>query len=80
MAKQVAAYSQPNTNFAGFYQPDAAATAMVATKADPKLIADDLAQFENMMRSLRHQAEREIDKKHDGADPQGSRSAQSGGE
>jgi hypothetical protein len=68
MAKQVAAYSQPNTNFAGFYQPDAAATAMVATKADPKLIADDLAQFDNMMRSLRSQAEREIEKKH--SDPQ----------
>jgi hypothetical protein len=70
MAKQIAAYAQPNTNFAGFYQPDAAATAMVATKADPKLIADDLAQFDNMMRSLRHQAEREIDRKHQGADPQ----------
>jgi hypothetical protein len=70
MAKQVAAYSQPSTQFAGFYQPDAAATAMVATKADPKLIADDLAQFENMMRTARHQAEREIDKKHAGGDPQ----------
>jgi hypothetical protein len=70
MAKQVAAYSQPHTNFAGFYQPDAAATAMVATKADPKLIADDLAQFENMMRNLRHQTEREIDKKHERSDAQ----------
>jgi hypothetical protein len=70
MAKQVAAYSQPHTNFAGFYQPDAAATAMVATKADPKLIADDLVQFENMMRNLRHQTEREIDKKHERSDAQ----------
>src|SRR4051794_2793643 len=70
MAKQVAAYSQPKTNFAGFYQLEAAATAMVATKADPKLIADDLAQFENMMRTLRNQAEREIDKNHKGADPE----------
>src|SRR3954452_4488708 len=70
MAKQVAAYSQPHTNFAGFYQPDATATAMVATKADPKLIADDLVQFENMMRNLRHQTEREIDKKHQRSDPQ----------
>jgi hypothetical protein len=70
MAQQMAAYSQPNTNFAGFYQTDAAATAMVATKADPKLIADDLAQFENMMRTARHQVEREIDKKHEGADPE----------
>lgn len=68
MAQQMAAYSQPNTNFGGFYQPDAAATAMVATKADPKLIADDLAQFDNMMRTFRSQTEREIEKKH--TDPQ----------
>jgi hypothetical protein len=41
---------------------------MVATKADPKLMADNIAQMENVMRNLRHQAEREIDKKH--SDPQ----------
>jgi hypothetical protein len=41
---------------------------MVATKADPKLMADNIAQMENMMRNLRHKAEREIDKKH--TDPQ----------
>jgi hypothetical protein len=68
MAEQLAAYSQPSTKFGGFYQPDAAATAMVATKADPKLMADNIAQMENMMRNLRHKAEREIDKKH--TDPQ----------
>jgi hypothetical protein len=68
MAEQLAAYSQPNTKFGGFYQPDAAATAMVATKADPKLMADNIAQMDNVMRNLRHQAEREIDKKH--SDPQ----------
>jgi hypothetical protein len=70
MAQQVAAYSQPNTNFAGFYQPDAAATAMVATKADPKVIADDLAQFENMMRTIRQQSDREIDRSPKISDPE----------
>ena len=70
MAQQVAAYSQPSTRFAGFYQTDAAATAMVATKADPKLIADDLAQFENMMRTMRQQTEREIDKKENTRNPE----------
>ncbi len=70
MAQQIAAYSQPSTNFAGFYQPGAAATAMVATKADPKLIADDLAQFENMMRSVRQQSDREIDHNKKITDPE----------
>jgi len=69
MAQQMAAYSQPNTNFAGFYQPDAAATAMIATKADPKVIADDLAQFENMMRTMRQQSDREIEKNSKIGDP-----------
>jgi hypothetical protein len=70
MAEQIAAYSQLNTNFAGFFQPDAAATAMVAAKADPKLVADDLAQIEDLMKSLRHQVERDVEKKHKDADPQ----------
>jgi hypothetical protein len=35
MADQIAAYGEPRTNFAGFYQPDAAATVTFATKADP---------------------------------------------
>lgn len=70
MAKQLAAYTQPSTNFAGFYQTDAAATAMVATKADPNLAAEDLAQFENMLSSLRQQTARKIDKWENGPDTQ----------
>jgi uncharacterized membrane protein len=62
MAKQVAAYGQPHTNFAGFYQPDAAITATVSTDADPKLIAEDLTQFENMLRNVRQQLNSRIDK------------------
>src|SRR5262249_6630451 len=68
MAQQVAAYTQPGTNFSAFYQRDAAATVSFATKADSKLMADNIAQFDNMMRNLRRQSEREIDKKH--SDPQ----------
>ncbi len=69
MAKQMEAYAQPNSNFAGFYQADAAATAIVSTKADPELMADDLAQLQNMIHGLRQKVSREIDKKHADADP-----------
>ena len=69
LAKQMAAYAQPNSDFAGFFQPDAAATAIVSTKADPELMADDLAQLESMMRGVRQKIAREIDKKHADADP-----------
>jgi hypothetical protein len=63
MAQQIAAYGQPQTSFAGFYQPDAAATVTFVTKADPKLIAEDLAQFESAMRTMREQLNRTIDEK-----------------
>ena len=37
LAKQVTSYGQPHTNFAGFFQPDAAAiTGNFASKADPE--------------------------------------------
>ncbi len=68
MAQQVAAYGQPRTNFAGFFQPNAAATVVVATKSDPKLIAEDLAQFEKMMQNSQQQLNKEIDKKVDDAE------------
>ncbi len=53
MAEQLAAYGQPKTNFAGFYQADAAATATIASQGDPKLIEADLKQFETMMKQFR---------------------------
>src|SRR5204863_8818338 len=61
MAERIASYDA-HTNFAGFYQPDAAATMLFATKADPKKISEDLAQFEAMMKNVREQSNREIDK------------------
>jgi hypothetical protein len=69
MAEQFAAYGEPRTNFAGFYQPDAAATMTFATKADPEAIAADLAQAEAMMHTMREQFNKEIDKNTDVQDP-----------
>ncbi len=63
MAQKMAMYTDPRTNFAGFYQPDAAATLTFTTKADPSLIAEDLAQFETMIQNLRQQSDKQIDKK-----------------
>lgn len=70
MAERVAAYGDAHTNFAGFHQPDAAATLLFATKADPKLIAEDMAQFQSMMKNVRQQSDREIDKSNKITDPQ----------
>lgn len=70
MAQQVAAYGEPKTNFAGFYQPDAAATMTFATQADPKLIAEDLAQNEAMMQSMREQFNKSIDENGKINDPE----------
>jgi len=68
MAKQISSYSAPKTDFAGFYQPDAAATVTFATKGDPKAMAEDMAQFEASMNSARQQLNQEIDKKVDDTD------------
>jgi hypothetical protein len=61
-AQQVAASADSRTNFAGFFQPDSAATLIFANKTDPKLMAQDIAQFQAMMRAQRDQLNREIDK------------------
>jgi hypothetical protein len=61
MAGQFAAYEEPRTNFAGFYQPDAAATMSFVTKADPQAIEADLAQFESMMQTVREQFNKKVD-------------------
>jgi hypothetical protein len=61
MAGQFAAYEEPRTNFAGFYQPDAAATMTFVTKADPQAIEADLAQFESMMQTVREQLQQKLD-------------------
>ncbi|HEX5472449.1 MAG TPA: hypothetical protein VFW73_11210 [Lacipirellulaceae bacterium] len=62
LAEQVAAYSKPQTNFAGFYQTDAAATLCFASQGDPKLIAANMAQYEAMMRDQRDALNLQIDK------------------
>jgi hypothetical protein len=61
MAQQAAAYGQSHTNFAGFYQPDAAATFLGSVQADPKVIGDDLDQYAGMVRTAREKVNKEID-------------------
>lgn len=68
MAKQMAAYSSPKTNFAGFYQPDAAATLTFAAKGDPQLMAEDMAQLDASLKSAQQQLNGEIEKKVDDAE------------
>jgi hypothetical protein len=68
LAKQIAAYEEPRTNFAGFYQPDAAATVTFATKADPELIMEDIGQFEAMMQTMRAQFNKAVDENEDFGD------------
>ena len=66
MAKQIASYGQPHTNFAGFFQPSAAVTANFATQADPKQIQpEDLDQMRAMVTTMRKQAEKAIDEDAD---------------
>jgi hypothetical protein len=61
MAERTAAF-RSETNFAGFYQPDAAATSIVALKADPKLVTQEIEQYQAMVQQVREQTMREIDK------------------
>jgi hypothetical protein len=63
--RQLAAYKDTKTNFAGFYQPDAAATATFAMKADPKLIAEDIEQFQAGMQQMRSQFNKAVDGSED---------------
>jgi hypothetical protein len=67
LAGQLAAYKEQTTDFGGFYQPSAAATAAFASKADPKAVAENAAQVDAMLQNFRQQVEREIDKKHSDA-------------
>jgi hypothetical protein len=76
MAQQIAAYGQPRTNFAGFYQPEAAATMSFVTKADPALIQQDLQYFESTMQTLRAGFNNEIDRS-DAPDPDALKAAAS---
>jgi hypothetical protein len=65
MAQQIAGYGQPKTNFAGFYQPDAAATLSFASQADPAMIKENIEQMQATMDTMRKQAEKAIDEEDD---------------
>jgi hypothetical protein len=65
MAKQVAGYGTPKTNFAGFFQPEAAATLSFASQADPETIQQNIEQMRVTMDTMRKQAEKAIDEEDD---------------
>ncbi|MEX2091576.1 MAG: hypothetical protein WD971_02815 [Pirellulales bacterium] len=65
MAKQIASSGTPKTNFAGFFQPDAAATLTFATQADPEAIKENIDQMRATMDTMRKQAEKAIDQEED---------------
>lgn len=65
LSQQLAAYEDTRTNFAGFYQPDAAATATIAMKSDPKLIEENIDQFNAGMQQMRTQLNQAIDDSED---------------
>jgi hypothetical protein len=64
-AKQIAGYGTPKTNFAGFYQPEAAATFSFASQADPETIQENIEQMRATMDTMRKQAEKAIDEEED---------------
>jgi hypothetical protein len=65
MANQIKGYGQPKTNFAGFYQTDAAATLSFASQADPAMIKENIEQMQATMDTMRKQAEKAIDEEDD---------------
>ena len=65
LAKQIAGYGTPKTNFAGFFQPDAATTLSFATQADPATIQENIEQMRTTMDTMRKQAEKAIDEEED---------------
>ncbi len=62
-AKEFEAAKDSRTNFAGFYQPDAAATMVFASQSDPD--QQDVAQLEAAMSSAREQFNKGMDENED---------------
>ena len=62
-AKEFEAAKDSRTNFAGFYQPDAAATMVFASQSDPD--QQDVAQLEAAMNSAREQFNQGMDENED---------------
>jgi hypothetical protein len=61
LADQIALYNEAKTNFAGFYQPDAAMMMSFATKMGEA----DIAQVEQMFGTIRQQVRASIEKEAD---------------
>ena len=55
MARELAAYGGAKTNFAGFYQRDAAATMIFVNRADPDLVQQDQEKLDAAMATAREQ-------------------------
>jgi hypothetical protein len=62
-ANEFAAAAESKTNFAGFYQPDAAATMVFASQSDPE--QQDVAQLEAAMNTAREQFNKGIEENAD---------------
>ena len=58
LSEQIANYTDAKTNFAGFYQPDAAATMTVSSKMSEA----DIAQVEQMFGAIRKQIKAAVEK------------------
>lgn len=65
MAKQIASYGQSKTNFAGFYQPNAAFTGTVVSKGNAEMMQADIEQFKAFMAGIRGQFSDAIDRHTD---------------
>ena len=63
LAQQLSAYTKHNTDFAGFYQPDAALTASFASQTDKPLTDEEAAQTMAAIQSAKEQMKIAIDKK-----------------
>ena len=61
LAEQIAVNSDPKTNFAGFFQPDAAMMMSFASKVSES----DVAQMEQMFAAMKKQVETAIDEESD---------------
>jgi hypothetical protein len=65
MAQDIAAYEEANTNFAGFYRPESAASMVFATQMDPERMREQLTQLDAMYRSMLSQFDTMIDEQEE---------------
>lgn len=75
LARQLDGYKDTKTNFAGFYQREAATTATMVMQADPKVIEADIDQFNTGMRQMRAQFNKAVDENVDFGDDAGDEEA-----